>query len=321
MRSVAVLGASGVLGKSIVDELIKQNISVKILVRDIERYKSLYPNEQLPGRVNVVQGDLDTNQSLATVLEFVDTIFICFNTELDKWGTDMIRWIDRIASLASALEARIVYPGCVYNFGIHQNDLTEESEQNAPSEIGQLKIAVEKRLYRAAQEGANLTIVRLPEIYGPADLNSPLRFVFENAINNKVSKWRGDLKIKHEFIYSKDAAKALVRAGSSDKGQDKVFHYSGTIIPVDELVNQIHSLANSTVQPKIEIVPKIKEKLYGLISNKIRLQTQLRYLNENEIFLDDKLYIQELGEIERIPLSISLKETIEWYQHWFSLNY
>ena len=110
MQSVAVLGASGVLGKAVVDELLKQNFLVKILVRDIEKFMLLYPDEKLSGRVNVVQGDLDTNQSLATVLEFVDTIFVCFNTEFHKWGSDMIRWIDRIADLAVALEARIVYP-------------------------------------------------------------------------------------------------------------------------------------------------------------------------------------------------------------------
>ena len=74
MRSVAVLGATGALGKATVDELINKNISVKILVRDIEEYKALYPQQKFPGRINVVQGDLDTNQSIANVMENVDIL-------------------------------------------------------------------------------------------------------------------------------------------------------------------------------------------------------------------------------------------------------
>ncbi|MCE7736325.1 MAG: NAD-dependent epimerase/dehydratase family protein [Candidatus Heimdallarchaeota archaeon] len=318
MQSVAVLGASGVLGKAVVDELLKNNFSVKILVRDIEKYKSLYPNEKLSGRVNVVQGDLDTNQSLATVLEFVDTIFVCFSTEFHKWGSDMIRWIDRIADLAVALEARIVYPGCSHNFGIKSELLTEDHQQDSHTELGQLKIAVETRLYRAAQDGAQLTIVRLPDVYGPADFNSMIGNVFATAVNNKMSRWRGNIDIKHEFIYSIDAAKALIMAGSTDVGRDRVFHFSGVIIHVEELIKLIHNVSKSTIQPNIQLISKARDILYGLFSSKYRFYKEIRYLNENENFLSGKLFNKELGEIELTPFDDSIRETIEWYQFWAS---
>ncbi|MFV2013966.1 MAG: NmrA family NAD(P)-binding protein [Candidatus Heimdallarchaeota archaeon] len=317
MRSVAVLGATGVLGKAVVDELIKANFSVKILVRDIEKYKSLYPSENFPGKVNVVQGDLDTNQSLATVLEFVDIIFVCFNTEFYKWESDMIRWIDRIANLASALEARIVYPGCIYNFGIKSDFLTEEDEQNSPTELGQLKISIETRLYRAALEGAKLTIVRFPDVYGPADFHSMLGNVFTSSIHNKTSNWRGRIDIKHEFIYSKDAAKALIKAAISEKGKNRVFHFGGDVIQVEELVNLIHSQAQSTVEPRIKLVSKFREKIQSLLSSRNRFYGDLRYLYENENFLSSELFIHELGEIEHTSFDKSIRETLEWYNYWF----
>ena len=318
MQSVAVLGASGVLGKAVVDQLLNNNFSVKILVRDIEKYKSLYPNEILSGRVNVVQGDLDTNQSMATVIEFVDTIFVCFNTEFHKWGSDMIRWIDRIAELAVALEARIVYPGCSYNFGKNSELLTENHKQDSRIELGQLKIAVEKRLYRAAQDGAQLTIVRLPDIYGPADFHSMVGNVFASAAQNKISKWRGNANLNHEFIYSVDAAKALILAGSTDMGIDRVFHFSGMIIQVEELINIIHNGSNSTILPKIQLISKARDMIFALFSPKYRFYKDIRYLNENENFLSGELFKQELGEIVLTPLDESINDTIEWYKYWFT---
>ncbi len=316
MRSVAVLGATGALGKATVDELIKKNIHVKILVRDIEKYKSLYPQEKLPGRVNVVQGDLDTNQSIATIMENVDTVFLCYNTNLRYWERDMINWTDKIAKVASALEARIIYPGCIYNFGLKANLINEEEYQDAKSEIGQLKIALERRLYRAAQEGAKLTILRFPNIFGPADFNSKYAKIFELAIKKQSSQWQGDVNIQQEFIYSKDAAKAFVNAALSENAVDKVFHVAGNIISVKDWISKVYKFAKSEISPEYHIVSEIRENFKGIFFKDTKLRNQLRYLTQNEIFFDGSLFVKTFGNLEITPFETSIAETVDWYSYW-----
>ncbi|OLS28938.1 MAG: GDP-L-fucose synthase [Candidatus Heimdallarchaeota archaeon LC_2] len=317
MRSVAVLGATGALGKATVDELIKQKISVKILVRDIEKYKALYPKQKVPGRVNAVQGDLDTNQSIATVMENIDTVFLCYNTNLQYWERDMINWTDKIAKVAAALEARIIYPGCKLNYGIKDAPISEEDTQNANSEIGQLKIALEKRLYRAAQEGAKLTIIRFSPIYGPADFNSQFSKVFEAAIKNRASTWIGNVDINHDFLYSKDAANVFVKAALSENAVNKVFHFEGKKILVKEWISKIYKFVGSEIPYKYNIQSELEDKIKGLFSKEKKLKNQLRYFTENEIYFDGSLFKKEIGSVQITPFDTSLPETLDWYKYWF----
>lgn len=316
MQSCAVIGATGALGKATVDELIQRNIPVKILVRDIEKYKALYPQGKLPGRVNVVQGDLDTNQSIATMMENIDTVFLCFNTNLRYWERDMINWTDKIAKLASALEARIIYPGCISNYGLKDHLIAEEDHQDAKSEIGQLKIALEKRLYRAAQEGAKLTILRFPNIFGPGDFNSKLSKTFELAIQKQSSPWLGDGNIRQEFIYSKDAAKAFVKAALSENAENRVFHIAGNVISVKDWISKIYKFAKCEISREYYVVPSWLDAIKAIFSKDVKLRNQLKYLNQNELFFDGSVFIKEFGNLELTPFDISLAETVDWYNYW-----
>ncbi|MHA2032902.1 MAG: NAD-dependent epimerase/dehydratase family protein, partial [Candidatus Kariarchaeaceae archaeon] len=301
-------------------ELIKQNISTKILVRDVERYKSLYPDERIPGIVNVIQGDLDTNQALANVLEHVDTIFVCFNAEPQYWEKDVIRWIDRISNLATALEATIVYPGCMINYGPKKDSITEEDVQDGTSELGQLKIAIEQRLYRASLEGAALVLVRFPDLYGPADFHSEIGSVYNSASINKTSSWMGDIEINHEFMFSHDAAKVLVQVATKEKAKDRVFHISGDKVKVSDFISQIYDMAEAMVFPKVKKVAYWKQLILTIVSKKYRYQDQLKYLFENENYFSDDLFTTEIGNIDRTPIKAGIEETINWYKFWNSKN-
>ncbi|RAM48706.1 MAG: SDR family NAD(P)-dependent oxidoreductase [Hapalosiphonaceae cyanobacterium JJU2] len=58
-----VAGATGETGRRIVQELTTRNIPVRALVRDVEKARSI-----LPGEVELVEGDVLNQQSLATAL-------------------------------------------------------------------------------------------------------------------------------------------------------------------------------------------------------------------------------------------------------------
>ncbi|TFI53481.1 SDR family oxidoreductase [Mastigocladus laminosus UU774] len=58
-----VAGATGETGRRIVQELTTRNIPVRALVRDVEKARSI-----LPGEVELVEGDVLDQQSLATAL-------------------------------------------------------------------------------------------------------------------------------------------------------------------------------------------------------------------------------------------------------------
>lgn len=67
-----VIGATGNIGSSVVDQLDKQAREVRVLVRDASRAT------RLPESVDIKIGDLDDSDSVATALTNVDAVFALF---------------------------------------------------------------------------------------------------------------------------------------------------------------------------------------------------------------------------------------------------
>ncbi|MCH8907345.1 MAG: NmrA family NAD(P)-binding protein [Candidatus Heimdallarchaeota archaeon] len=316
METATVLGI-GALGKAVVDALISRNITTKVLVRDLEKFKQLYVGEELPGRVGAVTGDLDSNQSLALALEDADTVFACFDTRYSYWSKNMPRWISRVGDLAAALQARIIFPGNTLNFGrVSPNErLLEEHPQNAHTEGGQLRIAIEQRLIRSALEGASLTILRFPDIYGPAVLQGLIYNLFKSAKENLATSWLGNPATNHDFLYSKDAGEAMVRAAMEPRAADTSLNYPGPQpMSSDEFISLVYERYGSDINPNLEIGGSLFSKLKNLVNKE---RKELIYLFEETLLLDGGKYQSIVGAPKLTNHITAVKETVEWYRSWF----
>lgn len=316
IEQAVVLGGSGGLGKAVVDALISRNIPTKVLVRDIEKFKSLYPDNVYPGKVNVLEGDMDNNQALAVACEHTDTIFVCFKPPHTKLAKDMPRWISRVADIGAALGARIMYPGNMSNYGeTDAKRITEEHPQNAPTNTGQLSIVFEQRLARAIPEGASLTIIRFPHIFGPAVINDLMYPVFSSAFQNKPSTWYGQPFLDHEFLYNMDAGEAMVLAALSPAAADTILHFPGIVLRSHDWLDKIHAIAGST-STSYNLKKKWVLGMKSIFSSSTPEFKELLYLFENSLLLDGSKFDNIVGKIERTPMEEAIKSTLDWYRYW-----
>ncbi|MHA2170794.1 MAG: NmrA family NAD(P)-binding protein [Candidatus Kariarchaeaceae archaeon] len=318
IETAIVLGATGGIGKAVTDALIFRNINTKILVRSQKKYLSLYPDEKLPGRVSVVEGELDSNLALATALEYADTVFVCFNTSFRHWSKKMPKWIARVADLSAALQARIIFPGNIYNFGATDAlRITEEHPQDAHTRKGQLRIALEQRLIRSALEGASLTILRFPDFFGPAVTTHPVSSVFHSALSQKRCSWYGDPYNQHEFISTIDAGEVMVQAALEPKAADTVLHVGGyESITAHEFIKLVYEEVHSDLSNHYTIIPEWKLRLTGLLKRDISELSEMLYLYRGSMILDSSKYEQIVGPRPVRPFSETIKETVNWYKFW-----
>lgn len=165
-----VTGATGLVGRAIVDALLAQGHSVQALVRPTARVDDL----MLRG-VNLIIGDLNNEESLRQATRGVDVVFHCAAllgfgaSEADmEWvnvvGTELVL----VASRAARVR-RFVHLSSVAVYGPHEPPIHEDAALQPTSIYGRTKLAAEEAVWQAGREGLPVTVLRPSVIYGPGD--------------------------------------------------------------------------------------------------------------------------------------------------------
>ena len=88
VTTVLAIGATGNIGRLVVDELLARGVTVRALVRDVARARSI-----LPDAVEVARGDLATGEGLAAAVDGVDAIVLTHGGETREVDYDGVRRI------------------------------------------------------------------------------------------------------------------------------------------------------------------------------------------------------------------------------------
>ena len=75
--------------------------------------------------------------------------------------------------------------------------------------------------------GLPVTVVHLPDFYGPGVVNPLVRPLFENALAARDVKFPGPVDVPHEFIYIDDAARALIAVAGREECFGKRYTVGG----------------------------------------------------------------------------------------------
>src|SRR5262249_11399621 len=113
---------------------------------------------------------------------------------------------------AIAQRATIVLPGTVYNYGPDAFPvIAEDAPQHPTTRKGAIRVALERRLREATQQGARVIIVRAGDFFGPRARQS----WFSQGLVNPgrpvtVVRVPGDRGVGHQWSYLPDVARTVV---------------------------------------------------------------------------------------------------------------
>ncbi|MBO9703500.1 MAG: NAD-dependent epimerase/dehydratase family protein [Sporocytophaga sp.] len=309
---ILILGATGGIGYAVTQNLINRGIPVAILVRNREKALRLFDHSSL---LTIHEGDVQDVGLLNTISYDKDFIFHGVNYPYTDWFGNIDTATEKIIHAASLNNARIVYPGSVYNFGIARIPIDETTIPRPNSRKGALRVRMEEIMESAVLDGkCKVLIVRLPDFWGPNVVNHGTVPIFENALKKKPMHYIGRKDVRHQFVYTKDAADIITTLMlTAEKLQTfEVINYGGeTFETASDFLYKIAQCANSPKE--VRVLNRFVITTLALFMPAMREVKEMLYLFENAIILDDSKVKEWFPHFTPTPLNTAINETLQWF--------
>jgi nucleoside-diphosphate-sugar epimerase len=247
-----------------------------------------------------------------------------------RWSELVLPMIDSTLRAARRTGARVVLPGTVYNFGpdayaVHGGAvpaLREDAPQHPLTRKGAIRVELEDRMRRAAEDGVSSLIVRCGDFFGPRAGNSwfsqglvrpgaPVR-----TIRNPALPGAG-----HHWAYLPDVARAVVRLvqergeggeGAATGGFER-YHFAGYW---DETGRGLAEAIQCVVERETGHAPRIAPFPWWVVPlaapfvTVMREMLEMRYLWRDSVRIDHARLVATLGEEPATPLDEAVRATL-----------
>jgi nucleoside-diphosphate-sugar epimerase len=317
-RETLVTGATGFIGRHLVDHLAAEGWSIRALVRETSDTRHLES-----AGVTLIRGDLRNRATLTHAVRGVDTVFHLAAVtaarsqhEYESANSEGTRAVVDAILAADPRPRRLVYLSSYAAVGPAKGVSRPRNAEPAPlSAYGRTKLAGEYAALHAGRRGVEVVVIRAPVVYGPGDR---ALLPYFRLIRARLAPAPSGKDRKLHLVFAPDLVTALGRAPAVAPGAyaiaDPVGHYWGDIIaaiatglhrkplplPVPApLVRSAASLVEAIGRLGGRAVPFNREKAEEMLAS-----AWICDLTGSEALLDPA---------EVTPLQLGIDRTIRWY--------
>jgi len=304
-----VIGATGGVGGAVAERLLAEGWTVRALNRDPERAR------RAPGRAGLewVKGDAMIEAEVVAAAQGVQLLVHGANPPAYRnWAGLQLPMLAASISAARAADARLVFPGAVYNYGPDAfPNLTETSPQHPVTRKGAIRVQMEAALAQAADEGLRVLIVRCGDFFGPKPGNNWLSqgLVKPGRPISAVS-YPGPLDVAHSWAYLPDVAEIMVRLALAEASLApfEAFHMRGHAQTGADLVQGLEAAAGRKLA--VSRLPWFAIRGISPFNETFREMLEMRYLWETPVLLDNARLVARLGAEPHTPLAEALRAAL-----------
>ncbi len=317
---VLVTGATGFIGRCLVNRLLSREHKVRVLVRATSNIR------ELDGDAETATGDLTNEESLREALKGVDVVYNCAGL-LGKWGlTEKKLHAVNVAGVQNLLAAclcshvqHIIHLSAGGVTGPLPNGPVDETYPCRPSTpYERTKWQGEQMaLEMARNHRLPLTVVRPTFTYGPGD---PHKLALFRAVRKRTFAFVGNGESTIHPVYIDDLLDGLELCAG--KGPQGSVYILGGERPVSkkELIHQMaSSLKISSPKLSLPVLPtnlaaSVLETVCRVLPFEPPLtRSRVLMLSKNWGYSIDKAR-RELGYGPRVSLNDGIRRTVGWYQ-------
>jgi nucleoside-diphosphate-sugar epimerase len=304
-----VIGATGGIGGAVAERLLAGGWRVRALHRDPETARR---TSGRPG-LEWVKGDAMIEADVIAAAEGARLVVHGANPAgYRNWAGLQLPMLRSAIAAAKAADARLVFPGTVYNYGPDAfPNLTEDGPQNPVTRKGAIRVQMEQALKAASDDGLRVLIVRAGDFFGPrTTANSWLGAGLVKAGKPlSAVTYPGPLSVAHSWAYLPDVAETMVRlAERDDLAAFEVFHMRGHTVTGDELVAALSRVAGRKLA--VSRLPWFAVRAIAPFNETMREMLEMRYLWETPVLLDNARLTARLGAEPHTPIDEALRKAL-----------
>lgn len=303
MKKALIIGITGNFGSQMALAMQKKGWSINALLRDPAKAPGWLPAQQ------VFCGSADCKQDIETAAEGCDVIVYAANPAYHRWHQEALQMLEPVAQVAEEIGQRILLPGNVYNYSAGDKLIDELQTQTPPTDKGKIRQKIEKRLKRASENGATVTIVRAGDFLGPNMHMGWLDSILKNKGGRYVLSIPHDEKHIHFWSYLPDLCENAVSILGKSGGSFETYHDPGLSLTRRDWES---AFAANGLNLAIRPLPWPMFKLIGIFSPVVREIIKMRYLWQQPVLLDGRKMQSHLGpELRSTKFSQVIAELIK----------
>ena len=319
MNNIIVTGGLGILGREVVNQLLKNKNNFIIIIDKEKSKKKIETFKQDLKKVKFLNIDFTNKKNFFLVLKKykISTVFHlgAVTQVLEAYSNPYNTFNSNIMGTINILEAikdlnkniKFIYSSSDKAYGeLKKKEYYENFplEGDFPYDVSKSASDLIAQTYSKTYQ-LNIGIVRSGNIYGPGDFNTDrlIPHVVTSYLRNKKPILRSNGKLIRDYLYVGDVARAYVALmNHMKKKKQKLFIYN------------VGSKENFRVITLVNNIKKILEKkhLNPLILNNSNIEIKRQKLNFNKIKRELKWY-------PKVNITQGLKKTILWYKNNLSL--
>ena len=300
-KTVLILGAKGRLGVAAAQAFAAAGWRVLGQVRPGAAQPALHGVEWLATSLDDTQTLTRQAQGASVVLHALSPAYT--NA---AWTAQVLPMTKAALTIAADLEATIMVPGNVYNFGADAPTvLRPDTPQQAHTVKGCVRMAMEQAL---AQSDVQTIVLRAGDFFGQGT-GSWFDTVVAKELPKGVLRYPAPSGVRTPWAYLPDLAQAFVRVAEKREqlGRHTVLHFAGHNLSAtdwaDALTQEVASRGWVTrgQAVRVKALPWGVLRVGGWFNPVFAALYEMRYLWQRPYELDNATLVQLIGDEPRTP--------------------
>lgn len=300
MKKAIVTGGTGAIGIALIEELIKDKISVTVVCHENSERINRIPKSSY---VDVIECNMERIQELPKYTGTGYDVFyhLAWSKTFGSGRNDVSAQISNIQYTLDAVETaaklgcrRFVGAGSQAEYGRSEERLNAHTPTFPENGYGIAKLcAGQLSRIRCEQLSLEHLWIRILSVYGPNDGENTMIMELISKLLQGERPMCTKGEQQWDYLYAKDAGRALRLLG--DKGQDRKIYClgSGSAKPLKDYIELIRTMIDDTLEVGYGEIP------YG--------ERQVMHLNA-----DISDIMTDTGFQPRYTFEEGIKETIDW---------